>query len=177
MEQMACQALGQGNSKLSKLFNINFYKSEFYWFLHRFEFRVPGNNFLARNRPFMKNEDIQEVRVFDYIPWSRREIKNIITTKLGWEIEKGRKTSWHTDCLLHPFMNYTYFKLFGCSKDSFGYCNMINSGEMEREEALKQEEAMATTYSDNIFELLKNTIGLPDKRIADIASYPSRLYN
>jgi hypothetical protein len=176
IESKAFEGLEQRESKFSKLLNINFYKGEYYWLLHRIEFHVPGNNFLIRNRPFLKNGNIQEVRVFDYIPWNRREIKEVITTKLGWEPQKGSKTTWHTDCKLHPFMNYSFFKLFGCSKDCFGYCNMINSGEMERAEALKQEEAMAATHSDNINELLENTIGLPEKIVTDIESFPSKLY-
>jgi hypothetical protein len=137
------------------------------------EFNVPGNNILRRDRPYIKNENIQEIRIFDYIPWDRQQIKEIITTKLGWELEKGRKTTWHTDCLLHPFMNYCFFKLFGCSKDCFGYCNMINSGAMNREEALKQEEAMAASHTEYIHELLKNIIGLPEKVVNKIESFPS----
>ena len=116
------------------------------------------------------------MEIYKERPITNPQIKQIITTKLGWEPQKGRKTTWHTDCLLHPFMNYCFFKLFGCSKDCFGYGNMINSGEMDRDEALKQEEAMAATYTDNIHDLLENTIGLPEKLVSDIESFPSK-YN
>ena len=175
MEREAFGALRLKRPKILKLLNINFYKAEYCWLLQRLEFPVPGNNILFRTRPFLKNQDTKEIFVFDYIPWDRKKIKETIMTELGWEKPMGHKTTWHTDCMLHSFMNYCFFKLFGCSKNCFGYCNMINSGQMDREEALKQEEEMAATFTENIRELLEGKIGLSKKLVAKIESFPTKM--
>jgi len=98
--------------------------------------------------------------VFDYILWDREKIKETIMRELGWKKSYGHVSSWRTDCMLHSLVNYVYFKLFGCTKDCFGYCNMINSGQMDREEALKQEEEITANITKNIPELLEDKIGL-----------------
>jgi hypothetical protein len=48
---------------------------------------------------------------------------------------------------------------------------MINSGQMTREEALRQEEEMAARYEEGIRELLEDEIGLPKKEVARILSF------
>ena len=68
--------------------------------------------------------------------WNRAEIKRTIMEKLGWKKTEGHVSTWHNDCKLHPFMNFVYSRLFGCTKDCWGYCGMINAGQMTREVAL-----------------------------------------
>lgn len=166
----AFEGLRQNILKFSKLLNINYYKAEYCKLLQRLEFPVPGNNILSRKFPILKNNNTIEIRVFDYIPWNREEIKETIMREIGWQKPANHLSTWRTDCMLHSLVNYCFFKLFGCSKDCFGYCKMINSGQMDRDEALKQEEQMAATFSENIEELLGNKIGLSRKEITRILS-------
>jgi hypothetical protein len=151
----------------------NYYKSKYLLLLQKFEFPVRGNCFL-REFPKLKNKDVKEVHIFDYIPWNRNEIKKTIMEELGWEKPAGFVSTWRTDCKLTPFVNYCFFRMHGCSKACFGYCIMINSGQMSREEALKQEkEMLATIAEDNtqIRKLLEDEIGLPKKEANRILSY------
>jgi hypothetical protein len=48
---------------------------------------------------------------------------------------------------------------------------MINSGQMDREEALKQEEEMAASFTEGIPELLQGRIGLSKKEATKILSF------
>jgi hypothetical protein len=152
-------------SKWLRLLQPSFYTTEYYSLLHRREFFVPGNRLLARTTPVLKNENIHEVRIFDYIRWDRQRIKEIIMSKLGWSAPQGHVSTWRTDCLLHPFMNFCFLGMFGCSKDCFGYCNMINSGQMSRTQALKQEEEMACISEGRMRDLLENKVGLTKKEV------------
>lgn len=161
--------------KFLRLISINFYKAEYYKLLQRLEFYVPGNSILSRSSPILKNSDIKEIRLFDYIPWDRKKIKVTIKRELGWEKLPGHVSSWRIDCMLHRLINYCFFNLLGCSKDCFGYCNMINSGQMTREEALKQEEEMAASFTEDIRELLEDKIGLSKKEVAKIGSYQKKI--
>lgn len=162
MEKKAFEALSlKEKSRFAKLLNPNYYEAKLFLWLQRAEFHVPGNNiFCITGRPILKNNNIREVRVFDYILWDREKIKETIMRELGWEKSYGQVSSWRTDCMLHSLVNYVYFKQFGCTKDCFGYCNMINSGQMDREEALKQEEEITANITKNIPELLEDKIGL-----------------
>lgn len=157
-------------SKLSQLLNIGFYKSEYCRLLQRLEFHVPGNIIIHRKRPILKNRNIREISFFDYIPWNREEIKNTIMEELGWEKPRGQVSTWKTDCILHPVVNYFFIRMFGCSKDCFGYCKMINSGQMERQEALRQEEEIVESVMKNIRRLLEDRIGFSKREVIQILS-------
>ncbi len=138
--------------------------------LQELEFPVPGNK--IPSFPALKNKNIREIRLFDYIAWDRRKIKATIAKELGWEKPPEAPSTWRFDCKLHHFMNYCFIKMFGCSKDCFGYCNMINGGQMDRQEALSQEEKMLATHADGIRELLRNEIGLSEEEVSVIESMP-----
>ena len=48
---------------------------------------------------------------------------------------------------------------------------MINSGQMDRQEALRQEEEMTTQYETNMRGILEGTIGLSKKAADKILSF------
>jgi hypothetical protein len=156
-----------------RLLSINSWKAEYYQLLQKLEFPVPGNNIFSRKLPALKNKDIKEIYVFYYLPWDRRKIKETIARELGWQKLPDQVSSWRIDCLLHPLVNYCFYNIYGCSKDCFGYCNMINSGQMNRKEALEQEEDI-TAFTKNIRTVLKDDVGLSDKEADKIESWPKK---
>jgi hypothetical protein len=164
-----------GISKPRKLFNIYYYKHEYYKLLQRLEFPVSGNSIFFRGIPTLKNKNIKEISFFDYVPWDRKKIKETIMKELGWRKPPNRASTWRIDCMLHDFLNCCFYYRFGCTKDCFGYFNMINSGQMNRAEALVQEGKMVKTITKNIRELLKNKIGLSEKEVLKIEAYQSDL--
>ena len=62
-------------------------------------------------------------------------------------------------------MNYCHFKIFGCSKGCFAYCNMINAGHMTREEALRQEEELSARRMEGLDDLLSSGVGLKAREV------------
>jgi tRNA(Ile)-lysidine synthase TilS/MesJ len=172
MERKAFDALMLRQSKFIKLLSKNFYLVEYYRLLQRLEFPVAGNSVLSRVAwPALKNKDIREIRLFDYVPWDRERIKKTITKELGWKKPASHASTWRTDCMLHPLVNYSFYTLFGCTKDCFGYSNMINSGQMTREEALNQEEELISSLAENIRELLEDKIGLSKSEVKRILTF------
>jgi 3'-phosphoadenosine 5'-phosphosulfate sulfotransferase (PAPS reductase)/FAD synthetase len=125
--------------KKNKLFNLNYYLYEFYFLLQRLEFPVDGNYFFERCSPRLHDKDIEEIHIFDYITWNRNTIKDVIFNKLDWQKPDGVISSWRIDCKLTPLINYCFLKMYGCTKACFGYHKMINYGQMQRQEALKNE--------------------------------------
>ena len=165
---------GIRRSRYLKLVDPNLYRTEYYALLQRMEFHVPGNPLFSRKKPILKDPAVREISIFDYIPWDRRQIKEVITTQLGWQKPPDHVTSWRTDCELHEIVNYMWVKLVGCSMDCMGFCNMIVSGQMERSVALAQEEQIIATCGDHIGDKLA-MVGLTPKEIARIAAMPAIL--
>lgn len=162
MTPRALNAVKGLSSRYWKLLSPGFYMGELYMLLFRRELHVPGNGLFRRGAPVLRDPFIREIQLYDYISWDRGEIKAVISRELGWEKPEGAVTSWKIDCALYPLVNYEFFRLFGCSKDCFGYNRMINSGRMTREEALAQETRLMAHYKDGLSNLLQKTIGLPE---------------
>ncbi len=154
-----------GLTRDQKLLNQHFYKLKLFSILQRHEFAVAGNRVLSREPVKLKDKTIREVSMFDYIPWDREQIKQTITQELGWRKPTGHASTWRTDCKLHVLVNYCFLKQMGCTKDCFGYCNMINGGQMTRQEALEQEEQTAATSEQDVVALLKSEFGLSNSEV------------
>ena len=154
--------------KSAKLLSPEFMKLEYLQFLQRREFPVPGNSVLQRGRPSLKSRRIREVSLFDYVQWDREKIKQTIMNELGWQKSEDSVSTWRSDCKLHPILNFFVWKRYGCTKNAFGYCNMINGGYMDRETALTQEKETVQFLSENIEELLAHVMGLTEGQIAGV---------
>jgi hypothetical protein len=172
MELKAFDAIRQHNLKYIKIFKKDFYTAEFYRLLQRVEFFISWNNIFSRRfDPIIMDDNIKQIRVFDYVPWDRRKIKETIMNELKWEKPTELASTWKADCVMVALTNYYYIKLLGCTKLCFGYTRMINSGQMERIEALQQEEYVLTNYKKGLKGVLEDNIGLSEKDSKKILSH------
>ena len=175
IREIAFGLLQRKKSKYLRRFDrLKSYKTEYCSLLQRLEFRVPGNSILTSETPKLMNKGIKEIRLFDYIPWERKKVKETIMGKLGWTPPPNNISTWRTDCMLIPLENYYFYKLFGCSKFAFAYRTMINMGQIDRKEALRQDEEMSLTIEEKVRELLKNKIGLSKKEVSKILSFQKK---
>lgn len=159
---------GMLGSKWTKLRDPNFYRTEYFCFQQRREFPVKGNTRFARDHPKLHDPATSEISVFDYIPWERHKIKETISRELGWAKPADHISTWRTDCVLHEIVNFFFVKTLGCTKDCLGYCNMINAGQMTRQEALEQEMQALRTPWEHVEEFLIEQIGLSQSEIAQV---------
>jgi hypothetical protein len=171
IENKVSKFLKHKRGTFSKLLNLDYYQYEYRFLRQRLQFHVPGNSIFSRH-PKLKDKNISEIHVFYYIPWDRKQIKETIMNELGWRKPSGSVSTWRTDCQLTPLVNYCFYKMFDCGKETFGYCQMINSGQMGREEALEQEAKMREIMAEKTFfkKQLVDTIGLSEKDAERIAS-------
>lgn len=163
-------ALPAGPGRYVRLLKPSFWLARLYLALQRMEFPVPGSSVLRNGDPVLRDGRVSLVPIFDYVRWDRREIKETIKSQLAWRKPPELVSTWRIDCKLHELVNFEFFTLFGCSKDAFGYCSMINAGQMDRSEALAQEEAMAARCMDPLPELLKNEVGLSRRQAERVLS-------
>jgi len=83
---------------------------------------------------------LKEIHLYDYIRWDRKVIVDTIRDKMGWTAPADSPTTWRVDCALIPLVNYLTVKAYGVSKIELGFSNMVRSGKMDRNDALKQVE-------------------------------------
>ena len=81
---------------------------------------------------------LKEIHLFDYVLWDPKIIEDTIQGEMGWSIPEGSATTWRTDCELVPVVNYMTKLEYGVSKIELGFSNMVRSGKMDREEAIKK---------------------------------------
>ena len=152
-----------------------FYFIKFVWlFLSQRRENLPtGNRPFEFAYPKLNNPRIEEVSLFDYIEWDRREIKRAITEELGWKKPDDSLSTWRFDCLLHEFSNYCFKKAIGFNHDIDGLANMIRAGKMERSEAiaLLDQGFDSDKWTDKLENLSKYILKLPEKDIARIRSW------
>lgn len=149
------------SNRKSKLFNFNYYLYEFYFLLQRLEFPVDGNYFFERRSPRLFDKDIEEIHIFDYVPWDRKTMKDVIYNKLNWKKPDDSISSWRIDCKLSPLINYCFFKMYGCTKTCFGYHKMINYGQISRQNALQNENyAIKNLNIESIRRIVTDDIGI-----------------
>jgi hypothetical protein len=129
---------------------------------------LPSGNFpLGLSFPKLRNREIEEVHLFDYIEWDRNEIKRVITDKLGWRKPPEKLSSWRFDCHLHSLVNYCTKKAIGFNHDLDGLANMVRAGKMERAEAMDLIEKGFDSgeWNEELEELTRRVLKLPESDI------------
>lgn len=92
-------------------------------------------------------QGLKEIHLYDYIRWDQKVIVDTIQEKLGWSVPEGSPTTWRVDCSLVPLVNYLTEKAYGVSKIELGFSNMVRSGKMDRDDALKRVEQIKKNTS------------------------------
>ena len=83
--------------------------------------------------PFIRG--IKEIRLLNYVPYSRAEAKRILSEKFGWQ-DYGLK---HYESVLTRFFQGYYLPTkFGIDKRKAHFSSLILAGQMAREQALEE---------------------------------------
>jgi hypothetical protein len=112
---------------------------------------------------------------FEHLP-SDKEISKILIEKMGWAESTHSDYSRHFDCLAEPFSNYIREKRMGYSRRLPQLCNMIRSGEIDREEALSIVKKDKAENSSDHFEEVMQILGLTHKDLQDIETIPLHVF-
>lgn len=106
------------------------------------------------------SQGLKDIHFYDYIRWDRKNIVDTIKDKLGWEAPADSPTTWRVDCSLIPMVNYLTEKAYGVSKIEIGFSNMVRSGKMDRDEALKQAEQIKENTDLDKLKIFLKEIGI-----------------
>ena len=102
-------------------------------------------------------EGLKEIHLYEYIEWDRKRIVETIQNRLGWSKPEESPTSWRIDCDLVPLVNYLTYKAYGVSKIELGFSNMIRSGKMDRNDALRKVKIIENSADvDYLKDFLRN---------------------
>lgn len=88
-------------------------------------------------------EGLKEIHLYDYIRWDQKVIVDTIEEKMGWSVPDNSPTTWRVDCSLVPLINYLTEVAYGVSKIELGFSNMVRSGKMDRDDALRRVAMIA----------------------------------
>ena len=127
---------------LSEKARFGLYQSRAYLSLvdQRRQFPIPGNScFDAYRRAKTPANGPEKIRVFDYVEWDQEVIEKTLQQETGWQ-KPDRSLSWRYDCILEPLLDLTNLREFGISSAGLYLCDLIRSGEISREEALRLME-------------------------------------
>ncbi|MFH1414000.1 MAG: hypothetical protein ABIG56_04060 [Candidatus Omnitrophota bacterium] len=109
--------------------------------------------------------DLKDIHLYDYIRWDRNTILNTIQREMGWSVPEGSATSWRVDCALVPLVNYLTGKAYGVSKLEIGFSNMVRSGKMDRNDALRRVEQIEKNTDINLLKQFLREMNISDSAI------------
>lgn len=128
------------------------------------------------------------LNLLDYVPYSKREAMRVLTNRLGWQYYGGKH---YESIYTRFFQGYILPTKFGYDKRRAHLSNLVLSGEMTREEALREvaedpypSEQMKREDREYVIKKLglseaefEQIMRAPPRRYGDYPSlYTSRLY-
>jgi len=138
-------------TKLQRLLSPNVFS----WFKFKRYFNMMKKEY-GSNSP----DGLKDIHLYDYIRWDRKVIVNTIQDKIGWSAPADSPTTWRVDCSLIPLVNYLTKKAYGVSKIELGFSNMVRSGKMDRDDALKQTEQIKKNIDVDKLKVFLKEMGI-----------------
>lgn len=114
---------------------------------------------------------VNSVSLLNYFPYKKSEVKRIITEKLGWRDYGGK----HYESVFTRFyQGYILPVKFGIDKRKAHLSNLINAGQISREDALK--ELASPAYPEDLckkdFDFVLKKLGLSESEFQQIINLP-----
>lgn len=138
--------------------------------------RLPGQT--LRNRiTFVEQLEhdapFKLIKIFDYIPWDRRELKRVLLDEMAWIRPPGCISTWRTDCGMVPMVNYIWRKHYGLTKLEEGFAHMVRLGQMDRDDAIAQlEQIKPGDWTDGHDNFCNNILNLSSKDVDKMKAWP-----
>lgn len=98
--------------------------------------------------------NIKRLHLFNYIPWSEKEVISRITNELEWRYPEGQST-WRFDCKVELIKNLMYMMTVGMNEKDDFYSMMIREGMITRDQALEYLKLEDNIHWDKVVEFLR----------------------
>lgn len=119
-------------------------------------------------------EKIREVRLMHYIDYQKRTVDEVLKTELDWEYYGGHH---HENLYTKFFQSYYLTKKFGIDKRKTEFSALIRSGQISREEALKELEESEYEFDPAVVEYAINKLGLSKQDFQKIMDAPIKSHD
>ncbi len=107
---------------------------------------------------------------------SDKEIGEILKKEMDWKEPAESEYTRHFDCIAEPFTNFIREKRFGTSRRLPQLSNMIRSGEISKEEALKIILSDREMMQKANFEDVMEKLNLTESDIEEIGNIPQNVF-
>lgn len=119
------------------------------------------------------------LNLFDYIPWSEKEIDELLVGQYGWEHAQDTATTWRIGDGTAPFYNFVYHVTAGFTENDSLRSNQIREGMITRDEALMLIERDNTPRWESMrwyFDVLGIEMNTILKRVLEVPRLYDRLF-
>lgn len=136
----------------------------------------PTIGFLAQYVYYPYIRGIKTVRLLDYIPYNKAEAKRIIIKELGWRDYGGKH---HESIFTRFFQGYYLPRKFGYDKRRAHLSSLINSGQMKRDEAMRELAEPAYDPAQQLEDknFVAKKLGLSADQLDQMFAQPNRKYS
>ncbi len=122
------------------------------------------------NYTFIKH--IRMIDVPEFIEYKHSEVNDVLTNKLGWKYYGGHH---HESVYTEFFQSYYLPKKFGIDKRKLEYSALIRSGQMKREDAIKEIEK-PYPFNSEIVDYTLSKLGLTKEEFRQIMEAPRKSF-
>lgn len=117
---------------------------------------------------------IKDVRVLEYMDYNKKEVDKVLTEKLDWEYYGGHH---HENVYTKFFQSYYLPKKFNIDKRKTELSALVRSGQISREEALREINSSHYQYDPSVVEYAINKLGLTKEEFDKIMNSPNKTHD
>jgi N-acetyl sugar amidotransferase len=123
---------------------------------------------------FLFVKGIREVRLMEYIDYRQKGVDQILIDELGWEYYGGHH---HENMYTKFFQSYFLPTKFNIDKRKTELSALIRSGQMSREEALKEIRLTSYKFETDVVTYAINKLGLTQDEFSRILNEPVKSHD
>jgi len=135
----------------------------------------PHVTFFKRYIYFTLIRKMKVVKMLDLIPYSKDNAMEIMTSKIGWRYYGGKH---HESRFTKFFQAYYLPHKFGYDKRRSHYSSLIMSGQITRDDAIKEmeKELYPNIELNDDFDYVAKKLGITSNTLRDIIAQPNKNY-
>lgn len=121
---------------------------------------------------YMLVHRIKKVRPLYWMDYRKEEVKAMLTEKYGWQWYGGHHLENRFTCFYH---SYFIPRRLNLDYRALGHAALVRSGQLDREEALRQL-SVPPTCDPEIIEIVKKRLGFSDEEFDRVMTQPVRTF-
>ena len=162
----------EGNAPLGWLYMDGGYISSVHKKFGKIKMKTYPNLWFSSFMKYILVDRTKRIRPLYYIDYNKEEVKKFLTEKFGWEWYGGHHLENRFTAFYH---SYFLPKRFGIDQRVNGFNALVNNGQMNRDEALK-ELSEPPYFSNEDLDYIKKRLGYSDERFEELMNAPKKYY-